>query len=179
MTNANLCLSHDTLRAFSFTFRPDSPRDSVQKFWIANSVPPLTHLSSESLSSFRGNRKHKRIFVPIFGTKAKNITIICVSGKLNYWWVRITIPQNLHSCPMFTKNEQEIKLLGFTADFIYFLGRICNSSVWLELGVYVIVSIKSKQKRRSRLTRRTKTLGTSEDFYVLLSRTGTRIKNSC
>ena len=33
-----------------------------------------------------------------------------------------------------------------------------------------VMSVKTKHKRRSRPTRRTKTLGVSEDFYVLLVR---------
>ena len=36
--------------------------------------------------------------------------------------------QNLHSCPMFTKNEQEIKLLGFKAHFVYFLDCIATAA---------------------------------------------------
>ena len=33
---------------------------------------------------------------------------------------------------VYKKNEQEIRQLGFTADFIYFLGRIATAAVWLE-----------------------------------------------
>ena len=45
------------------------------------------------------------------------------------------MPQNLPSCPMFIKNRQEIRLLGFAADFIYFLGRMAYSGIWLEPSV--------------------------------------------
>ena len=49
---------------------------------------------------------------------------------------------------MFTKNEQEIWLLGFTADFIYFLSRISPAALELELSKVT----KSKQGRYSRPT---------------------------
>ncbi len=87
----------------------------------------------------------------------------------DYWWIGIIMSQNLHSCPMFTKNEQEIRFLGYAVDII------CTSSAALQQQRLartkrnVIVSVKSKQKRRSRPTRCTKTLGISEDFEVLLS----------
>ncbi len=35
---------------------------------------------------------------------------------------------------MFTKSEQEIRQLGFTADFIYFLSRIVIAAFGLELS---------------------------------------------
>ena len=53
-----------------------------------------------------------------------------------YRWVGITIPQNLHSCPMFTKNKQDISLLGFTADFICFLGRIATTAFGYNMFFY-------------------------------------------
>ena len=90
-----------------------------------------------------------------------------------YWWAGIRIPQNLHLCPMFTKRWTRNYVSGFyfTADFIYFLGRIATGSVLAKTKSNVIVSAKSKQKRRSWPTRRVKTLGINEDFEVLLSRT--------
>ncbi len=48
---------------------------------------------------------------------------------------------------MFTKNEQETRLLGFMADFIYFLGRIATAAL-AKAKRNVVVSAKSKQKRQ-------------------------------
>ncbi len=49
--------------------------------------------------------------------------------KVIYWWVGITIHQNLHLCPMFTKNEQEIRVAGFYGRFYLLPRSHCNSSV--------------------------------------------------
>ncbi len=69
------------------------------------------------------------------------------------------------------KNELEIRVTGFYCR-LYLLPRPqCNSRVRLDLSVMLSRAQKSKQKRHTRPTRRTKTLGMSEDFDVLLSQT--------
>ncbi len=73
---------------------------------------------------------------------------------------------------MFTKMNKKLGLLGFTAGFIYSHGRIVTVIVTLELSV--MLSRAQNQNKKGTLrrpTRRTKTLGMNEDFYVLLSRT--------
>ena len=85
-------------------------------------------------------------------------------------WVGITIPQNLHLCPMFSKVNK--KLGNWVLRQILFTSwAALQQQCWVRTKRNVIVSAKSKQKRHSRPTKCTKTLGISEDFDVLLSRT--------
>ena len=92
-----------------------------------------------------------------------------VGSTEEYWWVGTTIPQNLQLWIVFTRNDQEIRLVCFKAVLFTSMAALQQQRL-LELSVMLSVSAKSKQKRQTSPIRRTTTLGKGKNFEVLLFR---------